>query len=72
MVSRTSSDYSEGHQSYLAPEATQNSAYSPGTSPFASPFIREDSYRQVGLTGRIDSTSEDELFLTYFPSKQRS
>ena len=73
IVPRALSDYSDGHSSYLAPEVTQNGAYSPGTSPYASPFTRnEDSYRQVGLTGRIDSTSEDELFLTYFSSKQRS
>jgi len=71
--SRASSDYSDGHQSYLSPDVTQNGPFSPGTSPYTSPFSRnEDSYQQVRLTGRIDSTSEDELFLTYYSSKQRS
>jgi hypothetical protein len=71
--SSPSSDYSDHRLTFLQPEVGQNGAYSPGPSPFASPYSRnEDSYRPMGLTGRIDRASEDELFLTYLPYKQRS
>jgi hypothetical protein len=69
MVSQGSSEYSDRHRSYLPPELRKNGTYSPISSPYASPFTRtEDSYRSVGITGRLDTTIEDELFLTYFHS----
>ena len=65
--SRASSVYSDSHRSHRPFEGTQNGHFSPGASPYASPFTgHEDPFRQAGLTGRIDTSSEDELFLTYF------
>ena len=64
MVSRASSEYSD-RPTFLTPEHSSNGAYSPGQSPYASPFSRtEDSFRGL-TTGRIDTKSEDDLFLTY-------
>jgi hypothetical protein len=70
MNSRTSSDYSDSQNQLLPPDLLQNGAYSPNASPFPSPYAREeDPFRTVGITGRIDSQNEDDLFMTY-PSER--
>jgi len=67
IISRAASDYSDRRSSYLVPETSQNGAFSPGSSPYQSPFSRsEESFRPADLTGRIDIPTEDELFLTFF------
>src|SRR5271169_4725165 len=68
MLSNSPSEHSDRRPSMLAPEMTQNGAYSPGSSSYPNPFSQhDDSFRPVGITGRIDSTTEDDLFLTYSP-----
>jgi len=59
------------HRSYFSPNMTRS--YSNGTSPYASPYSSsEDTFRHVGITGRIDVASEEELFVTYHLSNCRS
>jgi len=66
MNSRASSEYSDSHPSFLAPEPTRNSAYSPGPSPYGSPYSRNEDYRQhIGVAGRCDASTEENLFMTY-------
>jgi hypothetical protein len=65
--SRASSEYSDSHPSFLAPEANnRNGAYSPGPSSYGSPYTRSDEYRQGSIAGRFDSTVEEDLFMTFF------
>jgi hypothetical protein len=64
--SRASSEYSDSHPSFLAPEANnRNGTYSPGPSSYGSPYTRSDEYRQGSIAGRFDSTVEEDLFMTY-------
>ena len=66
--SRASSEFSDGPRPpFLAPETANNGAYSPGSSPFPSPYgAPEESFRQLGIaSGRIDAKIEDELFMMY-------
>jgi hypothetical protein len=64
--SRASSEYSDSHPSFLAPEANnRNGTYSPGPSSYGSPYARSDEYRQGSIAGRFDSTVEEDLFMTY-------
>ena len=73
LVSRSPSDYSDHRPSFLTPETNQNGVFSPGSSPYQSPFSRaEESFRPAGLTGRIDIAAEDELFMTYIPFNKGS
>ena len=65
--SRASSEYSDSHPSFLAAENNRNGAYSPGPSPYGSPYARSDDYRQSGVAGRFGTSTEEELFLTYPP-----
>lgn len=65
--SRASSEYSDSHPSFLAPEANnRNGTYSPGPSSYGSPYTRSDEYRQGSIAGRFDSIVEEDLFMTFF------
>jgi hypothetical protein len=66
IISRASSEYSDSHPSFLAPEPNnRNGAYSPGPSSYGSPYARSDEYRHGSIAGRLDSTIEEDLFMTY-------